>query len=100
MNSSQIRLRGILPNIHNAAKKRMDRREEARKCGEIFLAETQKAAIVACPDIAKISNIKEAQRMSLSEFEAGLKLTIIPGENAAFSEKGSESILTAPFQRH
>ena len=83
MNSAQIRLQGILPNVHSAAKKRLDRRGETRSCGDILL---QYPGVMEFPDTSlqsKMNSVKEALHMSLSDFEDGMKLTIIPGEPAA-----------------
>ncbi len=99
MNSAPNRPRGILPNVHLANKKRMERLEEARKCGEILLSQLPNARADACPDPGdlKKSTVKKSQGMPLCEFEEGKMLIIIPGESSASSDQGfrDESLLTS-----
>ena len=90
MDSAQIRPRGILPNVHSASKKRMERLEVARKCGDILLSQSHKARADECPDPGvelKKSSVQKAQSISLFEFEEGKKLTLIPGEFFALSDQ-------------
>jgi hypothetical protein len=90
MNSAQIRPRGILPNVQLASKKRMEKLEQARNCGETLLSQSPKARAEECADPGvelKKNIVKQAQSISLREFEEGKKLTIIPGEPSAFSDR-------------